>query len=55
MVKPGGTTPLRVTLETRTYSGQGASASVLVRSNDSATSLLEIKVEATVGAAGAAK
>jgi hypothetical protein len=49
VVKPGGTAPLRVTLETRTYSGK-VERKILIRSNDSATSLLELKVEAMVSA-----
>ena len=53
LVKPGGTVPLRVTLETRSYSGK-VERKILIRSNDPATSLLELKVEAMVGAAGAA-
>ena len=47
LVKPGGATPLRVTLETRTYTGR-VERKVLVRSNDPTTSLVEVKVEATV-------
>ncbi len=47
VVKPGGTTPLRVSLETRAYKGRVV-RSVLVRSNDPQTGLLEVKVEATV-------
>jgi hypothetical protein len=47
VVKPGGTTPLRVSLETRTYKGR-VMRSVLVRSNDPQADLLEVKVEATV-------
>jgi hypothetical protein len=54
VVKPGGTTPLRVTLETRSYSGK-VERKILIRSNDSETKLLELKVEATVAAAGAEK
>jgi hypothetical protein len=49
VVKPGGTAPLRVTLETRSYSGK-VERKVLIRSNDPATNLLELKVEAMVGA-----
>lgn len=49
VVKPGGTAPLRVTLETRSYSGK-VERKVLIRSNDPATSLLELKVEAMVSA-----
>ncbi|HEY6552862.1 MAG TPA: DUF1573 domain-containing protein [Vicinamibacteria bacterium] len=47
VVKPGGTTPLRVSLETRTYKGRVV-RSVLLRSNDPHDDLLEDKVEATV-------
>lgn len=47
VVKPGRTTPLRVTVETRTYSGRVA-RSVMIRSNDPARPLLEVRVEATV-------
>jgi Protein of unknown function (DUF1573) len=54
VVKPGGTTPLRVTLETRTYSGK-VERKILIRSNDAATNLLAVKVEAMVGAAGGAE
>jgi hypothetical protein len=46
-VKPGGSTPLRVTLDTRTYSGRLV-RKVLVRSNDPAKPLLEVQVEANV-------
>jgi hypothetical protein len=53
VVKPGGTVPLRVTLETRSYSGK-VERKILIRSNDPATSLLELKVEAMVSAASAA-
>lgn len=47
VVKPGGTTPLRVSLETRAYRGRVV-RSVMVKSNDPQTGLLELKVEATV-------
>ena len=47
VVKPGGTTPLRVSLETRTYKGR-VQRSVMVRSNDRKSELVEVKVEATV-------
>jgi hypothetical protein len=50
VVKPGGTTPLRVTLETRAYRGR-VLRSVMVRSNDPRARLVEVKVEATVEAA----
>jgi uncharacterized protein DUF1573 len=51
LIKPGGTTPLRVSLETRSSNGK-MERKVLVRSNDPATGLLEVKVEATVEPAG---
>jgi len=47
VVKPGGTTPLRVSLETRAYRGR-VLRSVMVRSNDPQAALVEVKVEATV-------
>jgi len=47
-VKPGGMTPLRVTLETRAYSGR-VERQVLVRSNDTTTPVLTIRLTATVG------
>jgi hypothetical protein len=50
VVKPGGAAPLRVTLETRNYKGR-VMRSVMIRSNDTETPLLEVKVEATVEAA----
>ena len=49
VIKPGGTSPLRVTLETRSYSGK-VERKILIRSNDAATRVLELKVEAMVGA-----
>ena len=49
VVKPGGTTPLRVSLETRSYSGR-VRRSVMLRSNDPVAALFEVKVEATVEA-----
>jgi hypothetical protein len=48
-VPPGGSTILRVTLETRSYSGR-VERQVLVRSNDPKTPLLTVKVSATVEA-----
>jgi hypothetical protein len=51
-IKPGGSTPLRVTLETRRYSGK-VEKQVLVRSNDPKTPLLQVRVSATVEAAAA--
>jgi hypothetical protein len=47
VVKPGGSTPLRVELQTRNASGRLA-RSVLVKSNDPSGRALEIKVEALV-------
>jgi hypothetical protein len=47
VIKPGGTTPLRVSLQTREYSGK-VERTILVRSNDPKTALLEIKVQVTV-------
>jgi hypothetical protein len=49
VLKPGESGQLRVRLQTRDYSGKVV-RSVLVRSNDPQTKLLEIKVEATVTA-----
>ncbi len=49
VVKPGGSTPMRVTLETRSSSGN-IEKRILVRSNDPTTSLFEVTVEATVSA-----
>jgi hypothetical protein len=49
VLRPGGTAPLRVTLETRAYKGRVV-RSVMVRSNDVETPLVEVKVEATVEA-----
>ena len=46
---PGSSTVLRVTLETRSYSGK-LERQVLVRSNDPKTPLLTVTVSATVGA-----
>ena len=46
-VKPGRSTPLRVTLETRSYSGK-LERQVLVRSNDPKTPLLQVRVSVTV-------
>jgi hypothetical protein len=51
-VKPGGSTPLRVTLETRSSSGK-VERQVLVRSNDPKTPLLQVRVSATVEAPAA--
>ena len=46
---PGSSTVLRVTLETRSYSGK-LERQVLVRSNDAKSPLLTVKVSATVEA-----
>ena len=46
---PGSSTVLRVTLETRSYTGK-LERQVLVRSNDPKTPLLTVKVSATVEA-----
>jgi hypothetical protein len=46
-VKPGGSTPLRVSLQTRNYNGKVV-RKVLVRSNDPGKALLEVQVEANV-------
>jgi hypothetical protein len=51
---PGGSTPLRVTFETRRYSGR-IEREVLVRSNDPKTPVLRVRVTATVGPAPASK
>jgi Protein of unknown function (DUF1573) len=50
-VEPGGSTQLRVTLQTRSYSGK-VERQVLVRSNDPQTPLLSVKVSAMVEKAG---
>jgi hypothetical protein len=47
VIKPGGSTPLRVSLETRNYSGK-MERTVLIRSNDPDTSTTEVKVSVTV-------
>ncbi|HSD26830.1 MAG TPA: DUF1573 domain-containing protein [Vicinamibacteria bacterium] len=47
-IEPGGSTPLRVTFETRRYSGK-VERRVLLRSNDPDSRLLEVRVSATVG------
>ena len=46
-VEPGGSTPLRVTLETRAFSGR-VEKHVLIRSNDPKTPLFQLRVSATV-------
>jgi len=53
-VEPGGSTPLRVTFQTRRFSGK-VERRVLVRSNDPETPLFEVKVGATVGEGTARK
>ena len=53
-VEPGGSTPLRVTFETRRFSGK-VERRVIVRSNDPETPLLEVRVSATVGEGTAQK
>ena len=50
LVKPGTSTTLRVKLKTPPSAGR-LQKSVLVRSNDPARATVELKVEATVGAA----
>jgi HYDIN/CFA65/VesB-like, Ig-like domain len=47
VVKPGGSTPLRVSVETRSYSGK-MERTVLIRSNDPEASTTEVKVSVTV-------
>ena len=49
VVKPGGSAALRVTFETRNYSGKVAH-DVLIKSNDPQRPTLELKLEATVTA-----
>jgi hypothetical protein len=51
-VAPGGRTALRVTFETRNYSGT-VERQVLVRSNDPKTPLVQVRVSATVAPAAA--
>ncbi len=46
-VEPGGRTSLRVTFETRSFSGK-VERHVLIRSNDPKTPLLQVRVSATV-------
>jgi hypothetical protein len=52
LIKPGSAAALRVSLETRSYSGL-LERSVLLRSNDPVRKLLEVKVRALVVAARA--
>jgi len=47
VVKPGGSAALRVSFETRNYSGK-VTRSVLIKSNDPARPTVELKLEATV-------
>jgi hypothetical protein len=49
-IKPGGSTPMRVSLETRASRGK-IERQILVRSNDAATTILTLTVAATVEAA----
>ena len=49
VIKPGGSTPLRVSLETRTYRGK-VERKVLIRTNDPSAKLAELKIEALVEA-----
>ncbi len=51
-VEPGGRTALRVTFDTRSYSGK-VERQVLVRSNDPKTPLVQVRVSATVEPAAA--
>ncbi len=53
-IEPGRSTPLRVTFQTRSFSGR-VERRVLVRSNDPETPLLEVKISATVGEGTARK
>jgi hypothetical protein len=53
-LKPGMSVPLRVSLETRSYSG-ALQRAVLIRSNDPTRGLLEVKVQANVQPAPAGK
>jgi hypothetical protein len=53
-VEPGGRTVLRVTFETRTYSGK-VERDVMVRSNDPKTPLAQVRVGATVERASATR
>ncbi len=53
-LKPGMAVPLRVSLETRSYSG-ALQRSVLIRSNDPTKALLEVRVLAQVQPAPAGK
>jgi hypothetical protein len=46
-IKPGTTVPLRVSLETRSYSG-ALQRAVLIRSNDPTKAVLEVRVLANV-------
>jgi len=48
-IEPGGRTLLRVTFDTRTFSGK-VERQVLVRSNDPKTPLVQVRVSATVAA-----
>ncbi len=54
VIKPGGSTALRVSLQTKESTGL-MSRSVLIKSNDPEKGLYEVKVQATVVAAGPSK
>ena len=47
VIKPGGSTPLRVSLETRTYRGK-VERSVVIRSNDAGGKPAELKIQVMV-------
>ena len=49
-MKPGGSTPLRVTLTAPDEAGR-LQKSVLIKSNDPARPSVEVKIEATIAAA----
>lgn len=53
-LKPGMAVPLRVSLETRSYSG-ALQRAVLIRSNDPTKGLLEVRVQANVQPAAPAR
>lgn len=53
-LKPGMAVPLKVSLETRSYSG-ALQRAVLIRSNDPTKALLEVRVQALVQPAPAGK
>ncbi len=47
VIKPGGSTPMRVSLETRTYRGK-VERTVMIRSNDPSGKPAELRVQVTV-------